>query len=61
MYAIRSYYASQRYGGTGLGLSICKGLINAMGSQIHLKTEKGIGSEFYFYLPIQKVGSVISF
>ncbi|MCR5686887.1 MAG: response regulator [Lachnospiraceae bacterium] len=34
--------------GTGLGLSITKRLLELMGSDIHIKSEYGIGSEFSF-------------
>ena len=36
--------------GTGLGLAISNNFIAAMGGRIELKSEKGIGSEFYFTL-----------
>ena len=40
------------YGGTGLGLSIAASLINAMGGQLQLRSMEGIGSRFYFELPL---------
>ncbi|TAJ15120.1 PAS domain S-box protein [Marinilabiliaceae bacterium JC017] len=43
---------SKNYGGTGLGLSICKRVIEALGGTLHLISEKGKGSEFYFFLPL---------
>lgn len=42
----------RKYGGSGLGLMICKGLLELMGSQLHLKSEKNVGTEFSFSIPI---------
>ncbi|TCO08258.1 PAS domain S-box protein [Natronoflexus pectinivorans] len=41
---------ARKYGGTGLGLTLCRKLIESMNGQIGLISEKGKGSEFYFYL-----------
>ena len=39
---------TKKYGGTGLGLTICKKLIELMGGEIWIISEKGIGSTFSF-------------
>jgi len=39
-------------GGAGLGLSICKGLIEAHGGRIWIKSEEGKGTSCSFTLPI---------
>ena len=41
--------------GTGLGISIVTKLLNMMDSKLQIKSEYGVGSEFYFELPIQVV------
>ncbi|SHF44150.1 multi-sensor hybrid histidine kinase [Marinomonas polaris DSM 16579] len=43
---------SRRFGGTGLGTSISKQLVTLMGGQIHVTSEIGVGSCFYFDLPL---------
>ena len=40
-------------GGTGLGLNICKALLERMGGHIAFETQLGVGTNFYFELPIQ--------
>lgn len=43
------------YGGTGLGLSIVKKLLELMGSEIHLESEPGKGTRFWFTMPLMTV------
>ncbi|MEG9327979.1 response regulator [Salinimicrobium catena] len=45
-----SLQINRKFGGTGLGLSIVKNLLSLMGSEIHLESELGEGSLFYFDL-----------
>lgn len=39
---------SRSYGGTGLGLAICKRILKSQRVEMHLKSEVGVGSKFWF-------------
>jgi signal transduction histidine kinase/CheY-like chemotaxis protein len=45
-----SVQINRKFGGTGLGLSIVKNLLNLMDSKVHLESEIGKGSKFWFDL-----------
>ncbi|HET8753091.1 MAG TPA: response regulator, partial [Salinimicrobium sp.] len=50
-----SLQINRKFGGTGLGLSIVKNLLTLMNSEIHLESDLGKGSIFYFELEFDAV------
>lgn len=44
----------RKYGGTGLGLAITKNILQKMGSEIKVSSNKGKGSTFYFEVLLNK-------
>ncbi|MEP0367437.1 MAG: ATP-binding protein [Cyclobacteriaceae bacterium] len=47
-------HKTKKHGGSGLGLAIVKKLVEIHGSSIHVESEVGKGSVFYFKLPLKR-------
>jgi signal transduction histidine kinase/CheY-like chemotaxis protein len=46
---------ARKFGGTGLGLSLSKKFARLMGGDLYVKSELGVGSEFWMELNLEKV------
>ena len=46
---------TRQFGGTGLGLAITKRILDMLNTTIHVTSQLGIGSTFYFTLPLEVV------
>ena len=48
---------NRKYGGTGLGLTITKQYVELMGGELKVESKEGVGSTFYYTIPIEEIES----
>ncbi|WP_162618722.1 ATP-binding protein [Pedobacter yulinensis] len=55
-----SVSTTRKFGGTGLGLAIVRQLVEMFGSEIHLESRPGKGTQFHFDLRLEETEPIIS-